>query len=108
MEEKIEGFIKHSLLFDFYGDLLTEHQKDIYGAYAQENLSLGEIASEKGISRQAVHDIIKRCNLLLQGYEEKLGLVQRFLNIRQRISRIRSCDSLETARALAEEILDLL
>ena len=104
----MEEFVKQSLLFDFYGDLLTEHQKDVYKAYVQENLSLGEIASELKISRQGVHDILKRCNLLLEGYEEKLGLVKRFLDIRQRISQIRACDSLETARSLAEEILDFL
>ena len=74
----------------------------------QENLSLGEIAADMKISRQGVHDIIKRCNLLLEGYEEKLGLVKRFLDIRQRIGLIRTCDSLATTRALAEEILDYL
>ena len=104
----MEEFVKQSLLYDFYGDLLTDHQKEVYGAYVQDNLSLGEIAAEMKISRQGVHDIIKRCNLLLKGYEDKLGLVKRFLDIRHRISLIRSCDSLETARALAEEILDYL
>ena len=104
----MEGFVKRSLLYDFYGDLLTVHQKEIYEAHIQEDLSLGEIAAEQGISRQGVHDIIKRCNILLEGYEEKLGLVRKFLDIREKVSRIRACDSLETARELAEDILDLL
>lgn len=104
----MEEFVKQSLLYDFYGDLLTDHQKDVYKAYVQENLSLGEIAAEMKISRQGVHDILKRCNLLLEGYEEKLGLVKRFLDIRQKIGQIRTCNSLEEARSLAEEILDYL
>ena len=104
----MEGFVKQSLLYDFYGDLLTEHQKEIYEAYIQDDLSLGEIAAEQGISRQGVYDIVRRCHVLLEGYEEKLGLVRRFLDIREKIGRIRTCDSLETARTLAEEILDLL
>ena len=104
----MEGFVKQSLLYDFYGDLLTAHQKEIYRSYVLEDLSLSEIAEETGISRQGVHDIIKRCHHLLEGYEEKLGLVERFLEIRRKIDQIRSCESLETVRSLAEEILELL
>ncbi len=104
----MEEFVKQSLLFDFYGDLLTDHQKEVYAAYVQDNLSLGEIAAEMGISRQGVHDIIKRCHVLLEGYEDRLGLVKRFLDIRLRISKIRVCGSLKEAQALAEEILDIL
>ena len=50
--------LEQALLFDFYGELLTDHQKEIYGQFIQEDLSLGEIAREAGISRQGVHDLI--------------------------------------------------
>ncbi len=104
----MESFVKNSLLYDFYGDLLTEHQKSIYEAYVLEDLSLGEIAQANGISRQAVHDIIKRCNHILSEYEEKLGLVEKFLLIKEKVGQINTCNDLDKARTLAGEILDTL
>ena len=104
----MEGFVRQSLLYDFYGDLLTQHQKEIYEAYVLQNLSLGEIAAETGISRQGVHDLIRRCNALLSGYEEKLKLVERFLTIRNKVRQIQICEDLETARHIAAEIMDVL
>ena len=86
----MERFVRQSLLYDFYGDLLTDHQKSIYESYVLDNLSLAEIADEEGISRQGVHDTIKRCNALLDGYEDKLKLVDRFLKIRENVARIQS------------------
>ena len=85
---KVNEILEQALLFDFYGELLTEHQKEIYGQFIQEDLSLGEIAKEAGISRQGVHDLIRRCTQTLKGYEEKLHLVERFLNIRTKIRQI--------------------
>ena len=104
----MEGFVRQSLLYDFYGDLLTQHQKEIFEAYVLQDLSLGEIAEETGISRQGVHDMIKRCNTLLSGYEEKLRLVERFLTIKNKVEQIRRCEDLDTARDIAEEIIDIL
>jgi len=104
----MEGFVRQSLLYDFYADLLTDHQKAVYSAYIQDNLSLGEIAEDEGISRQGVHDTIKRCNALLEGYESKLRLVERFLDIRDKIARIQSCEDLESAREIAGQILEIL
>ena len=104
----MESFVKQSLLYDFYGDLLTDHQKEIYSAYALEDLSLAEIAGFSGISRQGVHDIIKRCNALLQEYEDKLHLVEKFLNIKEKVTDIQKSDSVETAKAIAAEILEML
>ena len=69
---------KSSMLYDFYGELLTEHQKEIYEDFILNDYSLGEIAQERGISRQGVHDMVKRCDRILNGYEEKLHLVERF------------------------------
>ena len=68
----MEKIVEQGILYDFYGPLLNDHQKDIYEAYVYDNMSLSELASEQGVSRQAVHDIIKRCDALLKGYEEKL------------------------------------
>ena len=62
--------LEQTLLYDFYGELLTEHQKEIYEQFVLDDLSLGEIAEAKGISRQGVHDLIKRCNKTLESYED--------------------------------------
>ena len=84
----MEKIVEQGLLYDFYGELLTKHQRQIYEGIVYDNLSLGEIAQEEGISRQAVHDIVKRCDKALQGYEEKLQLIARFNNIKDKVSRI--------------------
>ena len=74
----MKDIFKSSLLYDFYGELLTEHQKEIYEDFILNDLRLGEIAQDRGISRQGVHDLVKRCDKILNGYEEKLHLVERF------------------------------
>ena len=84
MEEKVE----QAYLYDFYGELLNEHQRRIYEDFVFNDLSLGEIASCEGISRQGVHDLIKRCNKMLEGYEEKLHLVEKFLSVKQDVEEI--------------------
>ena len=69
-------FLEQALLFDFYGELLTDHQKEIYEQFALEDLSLSEIAEMKGISRQGVHDLVKRCQKTLEGYvKEKVSKI---------------------------------
>lgn len=55
----MKDIFKSSLLYDFYGELLTNHQKEIYEDFILNDLSLGEIAEERGISRQGVHDLVK-------------------------------------------------
>lgn len=85
---KVNEILKQALLYDFYGELLTEHQKEIYSLFVTEDLSLGEIAKEAGISRQGVHDLIKRCSQALAGYEEKLHLVERFMSVKKRVEQI--------------------
>lgn len=84
----MEKIVEQGLLYDFYGELLTKHQRQIYESVVYDNLSLGEIAQEEGISRQAVHDIVKRCDRTLQGYEEKLRLIEKFQNIKAKVSCI--------------------
>lgn len=84
----MEKIVEQGLLYDFYGELLTRHQQQIYEGIVYDNLSLGEIAQEEGISRQAVHDIVKRCDKILSDYEEKLKLVARFANIKDKVAQI--------------------
>ena len=73
--------LEQALLYDFYGELLTDHQKEVYEQFVLEDLSLGEIAREEGISRQGVHDLVKKfvsireqvkqIDELLDGYEKE-------------------------------------
>lgn len=86
----MEKIVEQGLLYDFYGVLLTQHQRSIYEDAVFHDLSLAEIAEEAGISRQGVHDLIRRCDQSLKKYEEKLHLVQRFYEIRQKTSEIRA------------------
>ena len=97
-----------SLLFDFYGDLLTERQKEIYEEVVFGDLSYGEAAEEYQISRQGIHDMIRRCRRSLNGYEEKLGLVRKFLTLKSKAEEIRSLTSDEKIRRRVEEILEEL
>ena len=80
--------LEQALLYDFYGELLTDHQKEVYEQFVLEDLSLGEIAREEGISRQGVHDLVKRCSQTLKGYEEKLHLVEKFVSVREKVKQI--------------------
>ena len=84
----MEKIVRQGLLYDFYGELLTEHQRQVYEAVVYENLSLAEIAAEQGISRQGVHDLLKRCDKILEGYEQKLHLVERFMAAKEKIGEI--------------------
>ena len=87
-DENIDKVAVNSLLYDFYGNLLTDRQKQIMMLYHEENLSLAEIAQELEISRQAVHDALKKAESVLVGYEENLSLVQKFMKSEKTISRI--------------------
>ncbi len=109
----MDDILKSSLLFDFYGELLTDHQKEIYTDFLLNDLSLGEIASQRGISRQGVYDIVKRCEHILEGYEQKLHLVERFMETKKDVESIygilEKCGDDENIRAIrniAQNILD--
>ena len=80
-----------TILFDFYGDMLTEKQKEVIDLYYNEDLSLAEIAADSGITRQGVRDSIKRAEATLFELEERLGLAARFGKIQQSLSRIVQC-----------------
>ncbi len=84
----MDKIFEQALLYDFYGELLTAHQRTVYEDVVFQDMSLGEIAQEQGISRQGVHDLIKRCDKILQDYESKLHLVERFSGAKEKISEI--------------------
>jgi predicted DNA-binding protein YlxM (UPF0122 family) len=72
----IEKTLRMALLFDSYGSVLTERQREFFSLYYNDDLSLGEIADNYRISRQAVYDILKRSETTLNELEEQLGLVR--------------------------------
>lgn len=106
-----------ALLYDFYGQLLTEKQQEIMVLYYEQNLSLGEIAEEMAVSRQAIHDIIRRCEKQLEKYEQKLGLVARYLQERSKLLEAsellqeykitKKAETLERLSRIISEVLEL-
>ena len=108
----MDEILKQSLLYDFYGELLTEHQKDIYEQFIVEDLSLSEIAKGAGISRQGVHDLIKRCDKILEEYEEKLHLVEKFLSVKHKVHQINDllteAKDIDEIRKISQEIIEEL
>ena len=78
-----------ALLFDFYGEMLTDKQRDVVELYYNDDLSLSEIAENEGITRQGVRDSIKRAETQLTEMEERLGLVRRFGEMREKLEEIR-------------------
>ena len=90
---QMERFVVQSLLYDFYGELLTEHQRRVYEEVVFNDFSASEVAKDAGISRQGVHDMIKRCGRILEDYESKLHLVEKFLHIRENVRQIQALTS---------------
>ncbi len=104
----MEKIVKQGLLYDFYGALLNDHQRSIYESVVYDNMSLSEIASEQGISRQGVHDLIKRCDKSLEEYENKLHLVERFMAIKEEVETIETKAESAEIKAIAAKILEQL
>ena len=103
-----------TMLFDFYGELLTDKQREYFDLHYNEDLSLAEIAESEGITRQGVWDIIRRGEDTLRRYESKTGLVARFARERQLLDALQThLDALcavtegEAAQAAAEMQNDL-
>jgi predicted DNA-binding protein YlxM (UPF0122 family) len=84
----VEKNLQISLLLDFYGQMLTEKQREVVEYYYNEDLSLAEIAQHSGITRQGVRDSIKRAELQLLDCEDKLGLMARFHEIQEGLGEI--------------------
>lgn len=114
----MESIVKQNLLYDFYGELLTEHQRAIYEDVIFNDMSLAEIAEEQGISRQGVHDLIKRCDKILSGYEEKLHLISKFQKTKEMVAEIqnltrdfqesRNGELIQQIEQISGDIIDLL
>lgn len=110
-----DEIVELSYLYDFYGALLKENHRLIFEDYVLNNLSLGEIAREHEITRQGVYDIVRRCRIRLREYEDKLELVFKFQQTKQKLREIESIarestDSVTAERVtrLAEEIYDII
>ena len=107
-----EGRLMQSMLLDFYGELLTDKQRECYDLHVNEDLSLSEIAEQSGISRQGVWDNIRRAEASLREMEEKTGLIRRFRQLRQGLESLRAplaeLEKLSEGRAeaLAREMRD--
>ena len=109
-----EGRLMRSMLLDFYGELLTEKQRECFDLHYNEDLSLSEIAEQSGISRQGVWDNIKRAESALQSIEEKTGLIRRFSESRkemeslarqaERLAEICEGEARQLAEALRQDI----
>ena len=102
----MDKILEQALLYDFYGELLTEHQKEVYEQFVLDDLSLSEIAESEGISRQGVHDLVRRCQKALEGYEAKLHLVERFLTVKEQVVQIdRVLEEWERDKKDPEEVI---
>lgn len=98
----MEKIIEQNLLYDFYGELLTEHQRSVYEDAVFNDLSLGEIANDRGISRQGVHDLIKRCDKILLDYESKLHLAERFQKAKKKVVHIEALTRIPAEADISE------
>ena len=80
-----------TMLYDFYGDVLTDRQKEFYDLYYNEDLSLAEIAENYGITRQGVRDVIVRAEAYLTEIEDKTGLIRRFHTMQGQLREVADC-----------------
>lgn len=108
MLEKVDRVI---MLKDFYGPLLTDRQQDVIHLYYEDDWSLAEIAQNYDVSRQAIHDLLRRSETALEDYERRLGLVEKFLSNRKRWQQVYTMlsgevdrDKLDRALALLEDL----
>lgn len=86
----IEKKLKLGNLFDFYGQLLTSKQQDVMNLYCVHDLSLGEISENLSVSRQAIHDTIRKCEKILDDYEARLKLYEKYISRKKSIQAITS------------------
>ncbi len=98
---KIEKFVHLNKLYSTYKDALTDKQKEILSLLLEEDYSLGEISEEIGISRQAVHDTIKRTEKMLEYYEESIGMLRYEEQVSEKVEKLLSF--IHSSRALSEE-----
>ena len=100
---------EYSLLYDFYGPLLTDKQRQIYEAVRFGDLSLSEASEIFGVSRQGIHDTVRRVEEALDRYEEKLGLVRQFREVKEKAGLIRAiCEELDRTVGRTSETEEIL
>ena len=103
-----EKDLKKAYLLDFYGDVLSNRKKEVLDMYYNEDLSLGEIAEQIGISRQGVRDMIKKGEEELEFLESKLGLAQKMSKLRQHSENVLNMiKELDLPEILKNEILEI-
>ena len=100
---------EYTLLYDFYGELLTKKQQRIYEVVRFGDLSLSEAAELFQVSRQGVHDTVHRVEEALDRYEDKLGLVRQFREVKEKAARIRAlCEEVKTGPQKDEALGEIL
>lgn len=117
-KDALNHIVELSMLYDFYGALLKEHKRIIFEDYVLNDYSLSEIANEQGMTRQGVHDIVKRCSKELERYEEALHLIAKFHQTKEHVNEIhmiamdmkesKDISHIEKIEALSNDILDML
>ena len=107
MGKAMEEIYERTLLYDFYGELLTPHRREIYSAVVFDDMSLSEAAEAFGVSRQGIHDVVKKCDEALREYEDKLHLGAQFL-AQKRILRELEKEILEAGEIPKEKRESLL
>lgn len=112
---ELDEIVELSYLYDFYGALLKDNHRSIFEDYVLNDLSLGEIAKEREITRQGVYDVIRRCRIKLKEYEDKLQLIQKFQMTKEKLQMIESLakegedpDLAKRITELAEQIYDVI
>ncbi|WP_245579448.1 YlxM family DNA-binding protein [Halonatronum saccharophilum] len=103
----VDKVVRIGKLFSFYGKLLTQKQQEFVKLYYYHDLSLGEIAEQKGISRQGVYDNLKRSEEALEDYEEKLKLLKHYQRIEEEIEKLEDIRKRIEPRLEKEELEDL-
>ncbi len=104
----MDDIARKNMLYDFYGELLSDRQRLIYEDAVYNDCSLSELARDYDISRQGAHDLLKRCDKMLEEYESKLGLVEKFNVLRDLAKQIEDRTDDDEIRKLARKMIEVL
>ena len=84
----MEEILRKTLLYDFYGELLTPHQQEIFEEVVLNDTSFSEVAAREGVSRQSIHELVRKCEKQLEYYESCLHMMERFLKLRDLVKAV--------------------
>lgn len=101
--DKLDDFLKYSILFSYYCELFSKKQKEYLELYLEENSSLSEIADKYDVTRQAVFDNIKRGFTQLDKYEDKLGIFKKEKELKEKLSKLRDNFTMENLERIIED-----